>query len=73
MIGKNDINREINEAEKQMLLDKYNTAMKKAKFLNEIKNGLGVDIKQNPGRAHIIKKTWSQKLILKLKSIFTKF
>jgi len=74
MSGKKDlIDREINEAEKHMLLEKYKTAMKKAKFLNEIKGELGADIKNNPGRAHIIKKTWFQKFMLKLKEIFTKF
>lgn len=74
MIGKKDVvGREIKETEKQMLLDKYKTALTKAKFVNEIKGELGVDIKNNPGRAKIIKKTWLQKLGLKLKSIFTKF
>lgn len=74
MSGKKDlIDREINEAEKQMVLEKYKTAMKKVKFIDEIKGDLGTDIKNNPGRANIIKKTWFQKLIVKLKAIFTKF
>ena len=74
MIGKKDVvGREIKETEKQMLLDKYKTALNKAKFVNEIKGDLGSDIKSNPGRANIIKKTWLQKLGLKLKAIFTKF
>jgi hypothetical protein len=72
--GKKDvISKEIEEAEKAMLLEQYNTAKRKAKFLSDIKGGLGADIKKNPGRAHIIKKTWFQKFMVKLKAIFTKF
>lgn len=70
---KDVIDREIQETEKQMLLEKYKTAMKKAKLLEEIKNGLGDEIKKNPGRAHIIKKTWFQRFMIKLKALFTKF
>ena len=73
-LGKKDIiSKEIDETEKQMLLEKYKTAMKKANFVNDIKGDLGTEIKLNPGRATFIKKTWFQKLMLKLKAIFTKF
>ena len=67
------INQELNKNERQELLEKYQTAMNKVKFINEIKGTLGTDIKKNPGRAHIIKKTKSQRFILWLKKIFTKF
>jgi hypothetical protein len=74
MSGKKDIiNREIQETEKQMLLEQYKTSMKKSQFISEIKNGLGDDIKTNPGKAQIIKKTFFQRFMIKLKSIFTKF
>ena len=73
-IGKKDIiSKEIDETEKQILLEKYKTAMKKANFVNDIKGDLGAEIKLNPGRATFIKKTWFQKFMLKLKAIFTKF
>ena len=67
------INKEIEDAEKQMLLDKYNTAMKKAKYISEIKSGLGDEIRANPNRAHIIKKSLFQRFMIKLKILFTKF
>lgn len=67
------IDQELNKNEKQLLLEKYKTAMNKVKFINEIKGSLGTDIKKNPGKARIIKKTWSERFVLTLKKIFTKF
>lgn len=67
------INRETTLAEKEMLVEKYKTALKKSQLINEIKTGLGEEIKKNPGKAKIIKKTWYQKLALAFKNIFTKF
>jgi len=67
------LNREIEFEEKQMLYDKYKTALDKARFLKEIKGELGFNIKKNPNKVKIIEKTWSQKFIIKLKKIFTKF
>lgn len=67
------LNREIEFEEKQIIADKYKTALDKARFLREIKGELGVDIKKNPNKVKIIEKTWSQKFLIKLKKIFTKF
>ena len=67
------ISREQQLAEKEVLIEKYKTALKKTQFVNELKTGLGVEIKKNPGKAKIIKKTWGQKLILGLSKLFTKF
>lgn len=67
------IDQELNKNERQELLEKYKTAMNKVKFINQIKGPLGTDIKKNPGRAHIIKKSWSERFILGLKKLFTKF
>lgn len=67
------LNREVKQAENEMLLEKYKTALKKTQFINEIKSGLGKEIKSNPGKVKIIKKTWYQKLLSVLKKIFTKF
>jgi hypothetical protein len=67
------ISREVSLAEKEMLVEKYKTALKKNQLINEIKTGLGEEIKKNPGKAKIIKKTWYQKLGLAFKNIFTKF
>jgi hypothetical protein len=67
------VNREIKQAESEILLEKYKTALKKTQLINELKSGLGNEIKKNPGKAKIIKKTWYQKFLIGLKKIFTKF
>lgn len=69
----NTTNREAAKLEKEMLVEKYKTALKKNQFLNELKNGLGAEIKKNPGRAKIIKKPWYTKLLITLRKLFTKF
>lgn len=65
--------KEIQQAEREMLMAKYQTALKKGQFINELKSGLGNDIKTTGGKVKIIEKTWLQKLFLKLKKIFTTF
>ena len=73
MIEKKDIvTKEIEQTERQILADKYMTALKKVKFINELKRGLGEEIKANP-KAKVIKKTWSQRVKERLKKILTKF
>lgn len=67
------ISREIEFEEKQILFDKYKTALDKARFLNKIKGELGEEIKKNPNKVKIIEKTWSEKFFIRLKKIFTKF
>ena len=74
MVEKKDINAsEIKKLEREMLGDKYMSALKKVQFINELKNGLGEEIKANGGKVKIIKKTWLEKLIIALKKIFTNF
>jgi hypothetical protein len=67
------ISRESTQAEKDMLVEKYKTALKKNQYINELKTGLGQEIKKNPGKVKIIKKTWGERFMLALKKIFTKF
>ena len=45
----------------------------KKRLINDIKNGLGSEIKNNPNKVVIIKKPWYSKIGLILKKIFTKF
>lgn len=71
--NKDEIAKELESTESLNNLEKYKTAAKKIQFINEIKNGLGVDIKKNPNKVKIIKKTWLQRLGLSLKKVFTKF
>jgi hypothetical protein len=67
------IDRESSQAEKDMLVEKYKTALKKNQFINELKSGLGKEIKKNPGKPKIIKKTLGERFMLGLRKIFTKF
>jgi hypothetical protein len=67
------LDRESSQAKQDMLVEKYKTALKKNQFINELKTGLGEEIKKNPGKAKIIKKTWGECFMLSLKKIFTKF
>lgn len=66
------LNREQILADKEVLVEKYKTALKKAQFVNEIKLGLGEEIKKNP-KPKIIKKNFINKFLTSLKKIFTKF
>ena len=67
------ISRESTQAEKDMLVEKYKTELKKNQFINDLKTGLGEEIKKNPGKAKIIKKTWRERFMLNLRKLFTKF
>ena len=74
MSGKKDIvSNEIEQIEREILMNKYQTALKKGQLINELKGGLGSEIKSNGGKVKIIEKSWGEKLKLRLKNIFTKF
>ena len=66
------IGREQALADKDVLVEKYKTALKKAEFVNEIKNGLGEEIKKNP-KPKVIKRSFFYKISSMIKKIFTKF
>jgi hypothetical protein len=66
------ISREQALADKDVLVEKYKTALKKAEFVNEIKNGLGEEIKKNP-KPKVIKRSFFYKITSMIKKIFTKF
>ncbi len=67
------IDKEIQQTERQILSDKYTSALNKVKFINELKTGLGDDIKANGGRVKKIKKTRFERFKIWLRNIFTKF
>lgn len=74
MIEKKDIiSKEIEQVEREILANMYTTALKKAKFVNELKGGLGDKIKANGSKVKVIKKSWFQRVIDKLRKLFTKF
>jgi hypothetical protein len=66
------ISREQAMADKDVLVEKYKTALKKAQFVNEIKSGLGEEIKKNP-RPLVIKRSFLYRIGQSIKKMFTKF
>lgn len=66
------ISREQTLADKEVLVEKYKTALKKAQFVNEVKNGLGEEIKKNP-KPKVVKKNLITRIVLTIKKLFTKF
>ena len=67
------IGQQIEQAEREILMAKYQTALKKGQFINELKSGLGKEIKENPNGYIIHKKSIWKKISESLKKIFTKF
>lgn len=70
---KDIVSKELEAAEREAALEKYKTALKKVQLINELKSGLGEEIRKNPNKVRIIEKKWYQKLGVALKKIFTKF
>lgn len=70
---KNSIEREIELEEREILRDKFLTAMRKTQFVNELKSGLGDEIKKNPRGIKIIKESRYKRFMSWLKAFFTKF
>lgn len=66
------LNREQILADKEVLVEKYKTALKKSQFINEVKNGLGEEIKKNP-KPKVIKKNFLHRIRESIKKMFTKF
>ena len=69
----NEIDREIDAERKQMLQDNFTTVFKKQQFIKEIKSGLGEEIKKNPSKVIVHKKSKYKLFIDWLKNLFTKF
>lgn len=54
----------------------YSSDLKKLSYINELKNGLGEEVKKNPNKINIIEKpklSRFKKFMLKIKTLFTKF
>jgi hypothetical protein len=67
------VGHQLEQAERDILMAKYQTALKKGQLINELKGGLGAEIKTNPNGYIIHKKSISGKIKDFLKKIFTKF
>jgi hypothetical protein len=70
---KGTVEKEIELEEKEILRDKFLTAMRKTQFVNELKSGLGDEIKKNPRGIKIIKESRYKRFMSWLKTFFTKF
>jgi hypothetical protein len=70
---KNILDSQIEQAEREILLAKYQTALKKGQFINDLKAGLGEEVKAIGGKVKVIEKSWWLKIKAKLIKIFTKF
>jgi hypothetical protein len=53
---------EINKLEKEIESNKIKTEFNKNRFINKIKSGLGEEIKNNPNKVIVIKKSKFQRL-----------
>lgn len=64
------INREIRQIENEIMGDKFMTEIRKKKFIGDLKNGLGEEIKKNPNKVKVIKNPWYKKVSNFFKKIF---
>lgn len=73
MKKKDLVSKEIDAVERDAALEKYKTALRKVQLINEIKSGLGEEIKKNPNKVRVLEKKWYQKIGVLFKRLFTKF
>lgn len=71
--NKDELSLEINKTQKEKVLMAQINEKRKRELITEIKTGLGEEIRKNPSRAKIIKKTRYEKFMIWLKKIFTNF
>ena len=64
------VNKEIKQIENQMKGDMFMTEIRKKKFIGDLKNGLGEEIKKNPNQVKFIKEPWYKKVSNFIKKIF---
>ena len=64
------IDREIKQIENEMKADMFMTEIRKKKFIGDLKNGLGDEIKKNPNQVKIIKQPWYKKISIFIKKVF---
>ncbi len=67
------LNKSVRDYEKEILSTTFQTEVKKAQFLTQMKTGLGEAIKKNPNGVKLIKKSWRERVKLFFLKIFTKF
>ena len=73
ILRKDELTLELEQTEKEKIMFAETNERRKNQLITEIKTGLGVEIKKNPGKAKIIKKTRAEKFSIWLRKIFNKF
>lgn len=68
-----DFKKELEFELREIVKDKQTTKLKHNQFIDEIKNGLGEEIKKNPNGFKLVKKTRFERFKLWLSKFFTKF
>lgn len=63
----------IDDVQADIEANKEKTRIAKTKFIDEMKQGLGEEIRKNPNTVTFIKKPWYVRLGSFFKSLFTKF
>ena len=69
MIKRDLVTKEIEKLKNEAVSDLYVTSLKKQAFINEIRNGLGNEIKQNLNTVKVVKKPWYKLLFKKIFNI----
>ena len=68
-----DVLKEIGDATNEKKMLNYKTSLAKNQFINEIKNGLGDEIKKGGNKFKVIKPSIWQKIKIIMNKIFTGF
>lgn len=71
--GKEDLSLEKEGFEKEKVLMPLNNEKAKKELITNLRSGLGVELKKNPNKVKIIKKSKKERFFFWLKNIFTKF
>lgn len=71
--SKDELLFEIQQTEREKILMPQNNERVKRELILELKTGLGAEIRKNPGKAKLIKKTKRELFIIWLRNIFTRF
>ncbi len=67
------IKNEIDEFEKEKVALSHQLGYEKNKLIKDLKNGLADEIKNNPNKVKIIKKSFFQRIGIFIRKIFTRF
>lgn len=73
LVNDDEVQKELNEAENEKKLLDYKLSKSKIDFIDEIKSGLGKQIKENGNKVEVIKPSIWKRFGNAIKRIFTNF